>query len=45
LLSPVLGGMLLSRQWQVSSIFLPVAVSAFLAAVCDALHHQPDLTR
>jgi len=33
LLSPVLGGMPLSWQWQVSSIFPPVAVSAFLAAV------------
>jgi MFS transporter, AAHS family, 4-hydroxybenzoate transporter len=34
LLSPVLGGMLLSWRWQVSSIFLAVAVPAFLAAVC-----------
>jgi MFS family permease len=37
LLSPVLGGMLLSWQWQVSSIFLAVAVPAFLAAVCVLL--------
>jgi AAHS family 4-hydroxybenzoate transporter-like MFS transporter len=37
LLSPVLGGMLLSWQWQVSSIFLAVAVPAFLAAICVLL--------
>jgi AAHS family 4-hydroxybenzoate transporter-like MFS transporter len=37
LLSPVLGGMLLSWQWQVSSIFLALAVAAFLAAVCVLL--------
>lgn len=32
LLSPVLGGLLLSWQWPISSIFLAVAVPAFLAA-------------
>lgn len=37
LLSPVLGGMLLSWQWQVSSIFLAVAVPAFFASVCVLL--------
>jgi AAHS family 4-hydroxybenzoate transporter-like MFS transporter len=33
LLSPVLGGLLLSWQWPVSSVFLAVAVPAFLAAI------------
>jgi hypothetical protein len=32
-LSPVLGGLLLLWQWPISSVFLAVAVPAFLAAV------------
>jgi AAHS family 4-hydroxybenzoate transporter-like MFS transporter len=33
LISPVLGGLLLAWQWQVTSIFLAVALPAFLAAL------------
>jgi AAHS family 4-hydroxybenzoate transporter-like MFS transporter len=34
LISPVLGGLLLAWQWQVTSIFLAVALPALLAALC-----------
>ena len=37
LISPVLGGLLLAWQWQVTSIFLAVALPAFLAALCVLL--------
>jgi AAHS family 4-hydroxybenzoate transporter-like MFS transporter len=33
LISPVLGGLLLAWQWQVTPIFLAVAAPAFLAAL------------
>jgi AAHS family 4-hydroxybenzoate transporter-like MFS transporter len=37
LISPVLGGMLLQWQWQISSIFLAVALPALLASLCVLL--------
>jgi MFS transporter, AAHS family, 4-hydroxybenzoate transporter len=37
LISPVIGGWLLSWQWPVTSIFLAVAVPALLASVCVLL--------
>jgi AAHS family 4-hydroxybenzoate transporter-like MFS transporter len=37
LISPVLGGLLLAWQWQVTSIFLAVALPALLAALCVLL--------
>src|SRR6201999_1656090 len=45
LLSPVLGGILLSWEWKVSSIFLAVAAPAFLAAICVLLVGWFALTR
>jgi AAHS family 4-hydroxybenzoate transporter-like MFS transporter len=37
LISPVLGGLLLAWQWQITSIFLAVALPALLAALCVLL--------
>jgi MFS transporter, AAHS family, 4-hydroxybenzoate transporter len=37
LISPVLGGLLLAWQWQVTSIFLAVALPALLASLCVLL--------
>jgi MFS transporter, AAHS family, 4-hydroxybenzoate transporter len=37
LISPVLGGVLLAWQWQISSIFLAVALPALLASLCVLL--------
>jgi AAHS family 4-hydroxybenzoate transporter-like MFS transporter len=37
LISPALGGLLLAWQWQVTSIFLAVALPALLAALCVLL--------